>query len=199
MIHRAFTTLALLSALPMAAQTTGLTATLGLVRPQGDASYMTQKTFGYALEAGYRMAPPLLDGAELRPYAGIVQVKGNAGFQGWHTDTEQRYSYDMRATIYGLDVLFPFTAGGQSLHAITGPSIHHWYVTRVQGGIAQGNTRARAGWRAGLGWDIKPNLTATVLYTVSEWRTKAPDTLVYEPGANPSRPAYLTMAATWRF
>ncbi|GLH71756.1 hypothetical protein GETHLI_02580 [Geothrix limicola] len=198
----------------------------GLVSSQGDARDMTNNGHGYTLEFGYTGAPESWKGLQYRVYAGMVTMPGDAGFKPWlrvdqgngsevipyseyqamsasqqssMTVFEQKFSYDLRGNFFGFDMIHPFTVGSQSFTAFLGPSLHQWFVTRVNPNATQGDRNWRAGWRLGLGYPVTKDVDLNLAYVFTEWRSKNSATMTYEKGGNPSRPAYLTLTASYHF
>lgn len=198
----------------------------GLVSSQGDARDMTNNGRGYTLEFGYHGAPESWKGLEYRVYAGMVSMLGDSAFKPWLrvdqgngsevipyaqyqaltasqqsaiTVFEQKFSYDLRGNFFGFDMIHPIKVGNQSFTAFLGPSLHQWFVTRLNPKEAQADRNWRAGWRVGIGYPVTKDVDLNLTYIFTEWRSKDTATMPYEKGGNPSRPAYLTLTASYHF
>lgn len=178
----------------------------GLVSSQGDARDMTNNGRGFTLELGYNGAPESWKGLQYRVYAGTVSMLGDSAFKPWFrvdpgdgTVLEQKFSYDLRGNFLGFDMIHPIKVGNQSFTAFLGPSLHQWFVTRLNPNEAQADRNWRAGWRLGLGYPVTKDVDLNLTYVFTEWRSKDSATMPYEKGGNPSRPAYLTLTASYHF
>lgn len=198
----------------------------GLVSSQGDTRDMTGNGRGYTLELGYIGAPASWDGLQYRVYGGMVSIPGDSGFSPWlrvdrgnGSETipyseyqaltpsqqsgmavfERKFSYDVRGHFFGFDMIHSVKVGNIPFNVFLGPSLHQWFVTRVNPNEAQGDRNWRAGWRVGLGYPVAKNVEVNLTYVFTEWRSKDAATMPYEKGGNPSRPAYLTLAGAYRF
>ena len=184
---------------------------VGLLAAQGNAATMTRQIWGgYSLQLGYQFTPENL-GVSVRPYLGwgILAGKKNLADRTpssvWGPN-----SYNLTCWTVGTDFIFtPFQA---PLKLFTGPSLHLWQVERIDGTIPNmGNQNWRAGWRLGAEYPVMQDLSVGVAYTLTEWNTEttAPQnwegykdlntTPSFIDGVNPSRPAYFTVYASYRF
>ena len=190
-----------------------------LLLPHGDTSYMTAGPAGLGLEAGYRIAPADWDGMKVQFHVGQVRFNGGSS-AGWMSNDpnvmQQKFSYDMVGNHYGVDVIWPVSAYGHDFTVFTGPDIHNWLVTRratngatiSSDGVSvptafpskkQGDNGPRAGWRLGVGYQVSKRLELTLSFTATEWRTQTADEMLYEQGANPSRPSYTSLSVSYHF
>jgi len=204
-----------LAGLPSSAQDTGYCASLGLTAAQGSSSTLTRQTWGgETLEFGYRFTPKEL-GATLQPYLGWAKLPGKSHLDNRATDSLWGpNSYDLTCWRAGIDLrIQPLES--LPITIITGPSLHNWKVRRLGGGAdvpQAGDGRAvKLGWRLGLDYTLAKQWNLALLFTQSEWRSeqKTVDTWPgyidqdktpsYIEGLNPSRPAYFTLMATYRF
>ncbi len=198
----------------------------GLALSQGDSRDMTGNGRGYTVEFGTVFAPTRWDGLQARLYAGVMNLKGDPAFQPWlRVDVgngpetmaytafqalpdatrqsasvlEQRFSYDLRSTFAGLDIVWPFTVADRAVSVFTGPSLHQWFVDRLNPARPEADREFRAGWRLGATCQVAEQTQLELAYVQSEWRSKDTTKMPYEKGANPSRPGYLSLTATYRF
>jgi len=182
-------------ALPSSAQDSQLVLKFGLVNTQGDARDMTQKAFGFTLEGGYKFTPAAWGGnVEFMPYVGIVKVAGNPDTKG------RPYTYNLRGDIVGGDVIYKPWAK-LPVHIFTGPVFTQYYIERVQAETLpqMGDRSFKLGWRLGASYDIAKEWQVGVTYTQTEWRSRDVGTIPYEEGFNPSRPAYVSLTASYHF
>jgi len=195
----------------------------GIVSPQGDSRDMTQDTKGFTFEAGYIVKPTLWPG-EVHFYLGYVKMGGNNKFKPWvkgagpdgpfkmdydkfqampasqqgdYSIYEQKFSYDMTGHVFGMDFVFPFEACSKKFSVFTGPSLHQWYMVKTNPQQAITERNLKAGWRLGGTYRHNDQVEFSVTYTATEWRST--DQEVFEMGANPSRPSYLSITAGYRF
>ena len=184
---------------------------VGLLAAQGNAVTMTRKVWGgYSFQLGYQFTPEGL-GVSVRPYLGwgtlpgLKSIADRTPASVWGPN-----SYHLTCWTVGTDFLFtPFAS---PLKIFTGPSLHLWQVERIDGIIPDmGNQNWRAGWRLGAEYPVMKELSVGVSYTLTEWSTErtAPEnwegfsdlnsTPTYIDGVNPSKPAYFTVYASYRF
>jgi outer membrane receptor protein involved in Fe transport len=157
-----------------------------LLVSQGSARSMTSKASGgYAMEAGYQFAPKDY-GVEFLVYGGWKKLPAANPAPG-------KATYQLDGPYAGFDVVYkPWKS--LPLTLTTGPSTHVWGVTEQ--GVPDGRKGDRGlklAWRAGLGYDLNDAWSLGLKYTQSEWRS-TPD-----EGIAPSRPAYLSLTASYRF
>jgi len=195
----------------------------GFTSAQADARDMTRNGHGYSVELGTVFAPQSWDGVQGRAYVAITTMKGDHGFKPWlrtanqghilysdflaldpaaqSSDTiyEQRFSYDLRGNVVGMDVMYPFQVANRKMTVFTGPSLHQWAVERVSPYMPQPDRSLRAGWRLGLSTEVCERTSVELNYVITEWRSKQSSDMPYEVGGNPSRPAYITLTASYRF
>lgn len=178
----------LLALAPLAAQEHGLIFKAGLLNTQGDARDMTRKPFGHAFELGYETKPAGY-GVGFLFHLGHLKAPGRDG---------AAQTYNLAANTLGVDLVYkPFKAL-PALSVQTGPSFHQWQVEARGGtGAPTGEQGIRFGWRLGLAYEINDRWQASLAYHLAEWRSN-PDA-EYASGANPSRPAYITLMAGYRF
>lgn len=195
----------------------------GFTSAQGNARDMTRNGHGYSVELGTIFSPKDWDGVQGRVYLGITTMKGDHGFKPWlktanhgqilYTDFlaldpdvqsadtiyEQRFSYDLRGNIVGFDLMYPFKVGDRNVTIFTGPSLHQWAVERVSPYAPQADRNFRGGWRLGVSTEVAERTSIELNYVLTEWRSKQSTDMPFEQGANPSRPAYITLTASYRF
>lgn len=163
----------------------------GLLTPHGDALDMTQQTFrGYAFEVGYAFHPEGY-GASFLAYCGHLTLPGK--------NLPGRATYDMAANLVGIDLVYRVT-DKLPLTVFGGPSLHQWQVQQhgVDLSIAsQGDENWKYGFRVGLGYRIAKDWELTGSFTQTLWRSRAD--LDYVEGLNPSKPAYWSFMANYRF
>jgi len=168
----------------------GFVLSAGLVTPQGDAQILTQKTMrGYGFEVGYIIHPEGY-GTAFHAYLGHVIIGGK--------DVPNVTTYDMAANTGGIDLLYRLD--GTPLDLFTGPSFHQWQVNQRGGDpliAAQGDENWKLGWRLGLKYTITQDWSVSASFTQSMWRSRAD--LNAQDGLNPSRPAYFSFMANYRF
>jgi len=168
------------------ASTDQLVLSGGLVFAQGNALDLTHKSSGgYGAEVGYQFSPKDY-GVDFLIYGGwkkLVAAK----------PTPERPTFELTGPHFGFDLIYkpwdnlPITLS-------TGPSAHVWQVD--QQGVAkgsQGDQGIKLGWRAGVAYAINPQWSLGLKYTLTEWRS-TPDA-----GIAPTRPAYMSLMATYRF
>jgi hypothetical protein len=181
-------------ALPLTAQDAQMALKFGLVNTQGDARDMTQKAFGFTLEAGYVFTPDSWGGAvDFMPYLGLVKVSGNRDTHG------REFTYNLRGNILGGDLIYkPWD--NLPVRIFTGPCFTQYYIERLQSVSPQmGDRSFKIGWRLGASYEVQKNWQLGLAYTQTEWRSRADSDEPYEAGINPSRPAYVSLTATYRF
>lgn len=180
--------------LPLSAQDGKTVLKFGIANTQGDARDMTQKANGFTLEAGYAFTPESWGGnVGFMPYIGIVKVDGNSDTKG------RPYTYNLRGDFIGADVIYtPWEKA--PVHVFTGPVFTQYYIERIQSISPQVGDRAfKVGWRLGASYDINQAWQLGLAYTQTEWRSRDVGTVPYEQGFNPSRPAYISVTASYRF
>lgn len=162
----------------------------GLVVNQGSTVDLTGKTTGgYTAEAGAQFGVPSF-GPDLLVYAGYAHMPSRDG-------TPDRPTFELSGTRVGVDLVYrPWDSLPLSIR--TGPSVHVWKGTQRGGDPSQypADNHLKAGWRLGLDYGLTKNWSATLLYTFTEWRSNADIDLAT---TNPSRPAYVSLMATYRF
>lgn len=215
-----------LLAAPLAAQDSAFYVKGGLTLSQGDSRDMTQNGHGTTVEVGTVLTPSRWDGLQARLYTGVMTLKGDSGFRPWvradvgngpeylsyaafqalpadtrssATILEQKFAYDIRGTFVGADIVWPFSLADRAVSVFTGPSLHQWFVDRLNPAQAEADRAFRAGWRLGVTCQVAAATQLELTYVHSEWRSKDVTKMPYEKGANPSRPGYLSMTASYRF
>jgi hypothetical protein len=196
----------------------------GYANPQADSRDMTHRTLkGFTVEGGYIFHPTSWQG-EVRAYFEYVKMGGDGGYQPWvsgydakgnqidhlpystyandpamssYTIKEQHFSYDMTGHVFGVDFCFPFEVQGQNFSVFTGPSLHTWHMVRLSPMRTEGDRSLKAGWRLGLDYHLSQHMDLSTTYTATEWRSSSD--MPFEQGGNPSRPAYLSITATYKF
>jgi len=196
----------------------------GFASPQGDSRDMTNKSKGFTFEAGYIVTPTSWEG-EVHFYVGYVKMGGDANYDSWlrgydpngnivkisnaayqalptatqanYTILEQKFTYDMTGHTYGVDFVFPFKVCDKNITVFTGPSLHQWYMVQLNPKMPIMERNLKTGWRLGTTYRQNEHLEYSVAYTQTEWRSSS--TQPFEQGANPSRPAYLSLTASYRF
>ncbi len=162
----------------------------GLVVNQGNTVDLTGKTTGgYTVELGALFSPKGF-GPDILVYAGYAHMPAGTG-------TDERPTFELNGTRVGADLVFrPWD--GVPLSLRTGPSVHVWKGTQRGGdpSLYPADNHLKAGWRLGMGYDFTKDWSATLLYTFTEWRSNSDIDL---SATNPSRPAYFSLMATYRF
>jgi hypothetical protein len=155
---------------------------------------LTQKTWGgvgaYTAEAGLQFEYDAA-GVQVRPNLGYARILGD------YIDRDIRPTYDLFGIFVGFDIVYkPPVWGDFSVTA--GPSFHFWSVEEVNaiGPANRSERNGKFGWRLGVGYDILPDLRVDLTYTATEWRSRSD--LRWNPGFNPSLPAYFTVKASYR-
>lgn len=198
----------------------------GFALSQGDSRDMTRNGRGTTVECGVVLSPSRWDGLQARLYLGLMNLNGDRDFKPWYRadvgngserisydafqalpeDTrknasifEQRFSYDLRSTFAGLDIVWPFRVADHAVSVFTGPSLHQWFVDRLNPAQPEGDRAWRAGWRLGASCQVAERVQVELAYVQSEWRSRTPNVMPYEQGANPSRPGYISATASYRF
>lgn len=186
--------------------------TFGLLASQGDTSTLTRKIWGgHTLGLGYQFTPEGY-GISIRPNIGWGDLPGNKNVPDrtpgsvWGPNTYQLTFWNV-----GCDFIFtPFDS--QPLKILTGPSAHLWQVKRIDAIVPRmGEANWRAGWRLGVEYPVHKLVNVGVNYTLTEWasnRAEAKKWVGYVSdnatptgidGVNPSKPAYFTVYANYRF
>lgn len=214
--------LVLAGVLPALAQDMTVVFKGGLVSPQGDARDLTHKSRGFTLEAGLRVYPKAWGGTVgFQPYAGMVKVDGDRDFKAWvkyndgtvggpipttgytpdvvESIVDQKYTYNLRGDFAGFDILYkPWDH--LPLHIHTGPLLTQYYIERLQPfEAAMGDATPKLGYRAGVSYDLDKQWQVHLTYTQTEWHSRNNKVLPYEQGFNPSRPAYVSLTASYSF
>lgn len=195
MINRTLTLLAgllILGSAPLAAADGKLVLGGAILTPHGDALDLTRQSMrGWAFHAGYEVQPETHNASFLF-YLGHVKLPGKK-------NAEPVQTYDLAANVAGVDMIFKPFDRMKALSIFTGPSIHQWQVEKknIEGYAGMGQQDWRLGWRMGMGYDLDAAWKVTLSFTQTEWRSNANEE--YVPGLNPSRPAYWSMAAHYRF
>lgn len=184
----------------------------GLNTPQGNALTMTRQQWkGQTVELGWRFLAPDY-GVSFQPYVGWGKMPGKQNIVG--RDTSSYWApntYDLTNWRVGLDIRFhPFDS--LPLFVATGPSFHTWQVEQVGrlGDQSLGQAGVRLGWRLGVDYAIADRWSVGLWWTQSEWNSQRDVsqfpgyqsdnvTPSYIDGLNPSRPAYFSLMATYRF
>ena len=182
--------LAFALASPVLAGDTRIVVSGGLLINQGNTVDLTQKTTGgYTLEAG-----ALFDidgfGPKINTYLGYGHFPAASG-------TIDRPTFTLSSTRLGADLVYqpwdslPLTLG-------VGPSFHIWKGDQNGGdpSLYPSDQHNNLGWRAGIGYDRTTHWSLSLRYTATEWRSN-PDLGL--DSTNPSRPAYFSLMATYRF
>ncbi|HJV48046.1 MAG TPA: outer membrane beta-barrel protein [Geothrix sp.] len=185
---------------------------VGLLAAQGNAATMTQKIWGgYTFQLGYQFTPEGY-GVSIRPNVGWGTLPGKSDVPGRTPDSVWGpNSYQMNFWNVGCD--FIFTPSDRSpLKIVTGPSAHLWQVDRINAVIPRmGDQSWRAGWRLGAEYPVQKLVNVGISYTLTEWtsnRAAARNWMGYKDdtatptgidGVNPSKPAYFTVYANYRF
>jgi hypothetical protein len=182
--------LALTLGAPCRAGDTRFEVSGGLLVNQGNTVDLTGKTSGgYTFEAGAQFNLPSF-GPGILVYAGYAHMPSVDG-------TPDSPTFALSGTRVGADLVYqPWPSVPLTLR--TGPSIHIWKGTQRGGdpSLYPADNHLKAGWRLGAGYDLAANWSVTVLYTFTEWRSNADIDLTT---TNPSRPAYFSLMATYRF
>lgn len=186
--------------------------TLGLLAAQGNTATMTKKIWGgYTFQLAYQFTPETT-GISIRPNVGWGTLPGNASVPGRTPDSVWGpNSYQLTFWNVGCDFIF-IPLDRSPIKILTGPSAHLWQVDRINGVVPRmGNQSWRAGWRLGLEYPIQKRMNVGLSYTLTEWnsnRAEARNWLGYKDdtttptgidGVNPSKPAYFTIYANYRF
>lgn len=182
----------LLLSLPALAEDGKLVLSGGILNPHGDALDLTQQTMrGWGFTAGYEFQPEGY-GTRFLAYVGHMKMPGKK-------NVTDRKVYDLAANVVGLDLIYTPFESLKALSLFGGPSVHQWQVEEkgLQGFAGQGQQDWRLGWRAGVGYELNPTWRFTAAFTQTEWRSTT--SIDYTPGLNPSRPAYVSLMAHYRF
>ena len=181
--------LLLVAATSLQAQEDGIVLSAGLLVPQGDAAQLTQKSKGYGFQIGYLMHPKGY-GVAFMPYLGHQIMPGK--------DVDYQTTYNLAANFVGVDMLYRIKALPLDLY--TGPSFHAWQVERRGGDPTTtnvGDQNWKLGWRLGVKYSIDKDWSVSAAFTQTMWRSRAD--LDWVEGLNPSRPAYFSILANYRF
>jgi opacity protein-like surface antigen len=180
--------------------------------PVGHTKQMTHTTYNgissFAAEAGLTFYLPGT-GVQVRPNVGHVRMWGDD--PGTVAANIYERVYNVRAWYIGFDAVYsPYES--LPLSFTTGPSIHSWDVDVATPGdkwlANQQHNGMKLGWRIGANYQITDAWGVSMEFTIAEWkndtRLSDPDVAggalgIYVPGFNPSRPAYLTIKASYTF
>jgi len=158
----------------------------------GHGHDLTQKTWGgigaYTAEAGVQFDYNP-QGVKVRPNLGYARILGDP--------IEDKATYDLFGIFVGFDIVYQPPSWGNFSFTL-GPSFHFWSVERVNsiGEARQGERAGKFGWRLGLGYDVMRELRVDFTYTATEWRSR--NDTPWNPGYNPSLPAYFTIKASYK-
>jgi hypothetical protein len=144
---------------------------------------------GYGLQVGYCFHPENY-GVSFLAYLSHQVLPGK--------DKPEQTTYDMAANLVGVDLIYKINS--TPLSVFTGPSVHSWRVTqRGPGSISadQVDQHWKPGWRLGLGYRISKGWSVSTAFTQTAWRSRTDQD--YVQGLNPSRPAYWSFLANFRF
>ncbi|MDR2560708.1 MAG: porin family protein [Holophagales bacterium] len=158
----------------------------------GHGHDLTQTTWGgvgaYIAEAGvqFNYNP---QGVKVRPNLGYARILGDP--------KEGMTTYDLFGIFVGFDIVYQPPSWGD-FSVTLGPSFHFWSVETVNsaGEAGQGERNGKFGWRLGLGYDVMRELRVDFTYTATEWRSN--NNMRWNPGYNPSLPAYFTIKASYK-
>ncbi|WP_285571554.1 outer membrane beta-barrel protein [Geothrix limicola] len=183
--------LALASAASLRAQEKdGIVLSAAILTPHGDALDLNRQTMkGYGFQVGY-LSHPEGYGVSFLTYFGHQILPGK--------ETTDASTFNLAANLIGVDLNYKID--GTPLSIYTGPSIHQWQVERRGGDPVtanQGDQNWKLGWRLGVKYVINEDWSVSTGFTQTQWRSRA--NLDYTPGLNPSRPAYWTFQANYRF
>jgi len=166
----------------------GFVLSAALLSPHGDALDLTgQPLHGYGIQVGYLLTPEGY-GVSILPYVGHQVLPGKEGF------------YKMSANVVGADLFYRIV--GTALSISTGPSMHAWTVKQPDGELAStfhGDKKLKLGWRLSAEYQLSQAWSVSAGFTQTSWRSKTVDFEAYTPGLNPSRPAYWSFMANYRF
>ncbi len=173
-----------------------LQASFGLTSAQGDALTLTKsQTGGFNLEIGYSFSPEGY-GVEFLAHAGYVRLPAKKPSSP--ATAEDASTYTLSSPHFGVDLVYrPWK--GLPLALTTGPDIHVWQVDKrnTLDAPGQGQQGLKLGWRVGAQYRLSDLWSFSLNYTFTEWRSNPEMPAVN--GLNPSRPAYLTAMAHYRF
>jgi hypothetical protein len=193
--------------------------TFGLLASQGDTSTMTREIWGgHTFGLGYQFTPEGY-GISIRPNVGWGVLPGLKR-KGTNPDPIPDRtpgsvwgpnSYQMGFWNLGCDFIFtPFDS--VPLKVVTGPSAHLWQVERIDAYQPHmGMANWRAGWRLGVEYPVAKLVNVGVNYTLTEWASNRAEAKKWAgyvsdnatptgiDGVNPSKPAYFTVYANYRF
>lgn len=200
-----------LASLQARAEDTAFVVSGGLVAAQGNALTLTRKVWGgHTGEAGFVFAPEGY-GFKIMAYGGWGRMPGQKELPDrslesvWGPNT-----YDLTHWRVGLDFRVQ-PMDSLPLTLAFGPSMHSWQVERV--GVKekpQGDGTWKLGWRLGAEYPINDRWAVCGYFTQTEWRSVRDvstwkgyksdgDTPSFIDGLNPSKPAYFTLMARYRF
>jgi hypothetical protein len=144
---------------------------------------------GYGFQVGYAFAPKGY-GVAFNAYLGHQILPGK--------DVKDTTTYNLAANLVGIDLVYKFD--GCPVSVFTGPSFHQWQVEQ-RGATADqanmGDQNWKLGWRLGLSYTITQEWSLSAAFTQTHWRSR--DDLDYVQGLNPSRPAYFSLMANYKF
>jgi len=165
---------------------------------QGHGLDLTQKTWGgigaYIAEVGvqFNYNP---QGVKVRPNVGYARILGDPLEP---VNGVRRPTYDLFGIFVGFDIVYQPPSWG-NFSVTLGPSFHFWSIEEVDypGWSQRGQRDGKFGWRLGLGYDVMRDFRVDLTYTATEWRST--NSLGWNPGFNPSLPAYFTIKASYKF
>lgn len=172
------------------AEDTRFSVSAGLLINQGNTVDLTQKTSGgYTFEADTLFSPENF-GPKIQVYLGYAHFTAAEG-------TFDRPTFVLSSPRLGVDLVYkPWDALPISFEV--GPSFHIWKGDQKGGDPAlyPADQHLKLGWRVGVGYDVSTHWAMSLRYTFTEWRTSPNLEL---SSTNPSRPAYFSLMATYRF
>jgi len=162
----------------------------GLLINQGNTVDLTQKTSGgYTVEADALFNPENF-GPKIQVYLGYAHFPAAAG-------TVDQPTFVLNSPRFGADLVYkPWDT--VPIRFEVGPSIHIWKGDQKGGDPAlyPADQHLKLGWRVGVGYDLSTRWAMSLRYTFTEWRSNPNLDL---SSTNPSRPAYFSLMATYRF
>jgi hypothetical protein len=167
---------------------------LGLNFAAFNGKELTHKTFhgigSYTAEAGVQFGYDPA-GVFIRPNVGYARLRAD------YID-EEALACSLAAVYVGFDVVYQPEKWG-NFSAYLGPSFHSWQVEELHpwGSDMLGETRMKFGWRFGVGYDFLKDFRVDLSFTQTEWRSN--EEIDYIPGYNPSKPAYFSIKASYKF
>lgn len=168
----------------------GFVLSVALLSPHGDALDLNGQTaHGYGFQVGY-LSHPEGYGVSFLTYFGHQVMPGKT-----RADIT---TYNLAANLVGVDLNYKIDDTAFTVY--TGPSIHQWQAERRGGDPVtanQGDQNWKLGWRGGVNYHINEDWSISAGFTQTMWRSRAD--LDYVPGLNPSRPAYWSLQANYRF